>query len=388
MFSDVTRVHFERGFGGQPRASGVSFLKLGRRHRVRAAKEVVLCAGAINSPHVLLLSGVGPAPHLRDKRVPLVKHLPGVGQNLQLVVWQDHVALGGVAYLLGEPGEGLALDGPGFVLPRVMTMDTIARFTFHNEGPMLALPESDVMGYVNTKFANESDDWPDIQLMLASYAENTDGGLLSKRGVGLSDSVYAAVYEPELYRDSFSVLPLLMRPLSRGHIALRTADPNDPPLIYPNYFADQRDLEVLFPYRFYVVEGAKLARQFSETRALRELGAVVNPRPFPACSHLAFLSDAYWACLARQYPLTIYHPVGTCKMGPAEDPTAVVDARLRVHGTASLRVVDASVMPTIPTGNTNAPVIMIAEKAADMIKEEWLPARRARRRGGGRRHRA
>nr|CAD7392754.1 unnamed protein product [Timema cristinae] len=453
-------------------ATGVMFSKGGRMRTVNAAKEVILSAGAIQSPQLLMLSGVGPSKHLLELNISVILDRPGVGENLQCKTslnstlipcsssWcigvgevyvavgakakevdakaggmgvkamkmgaeaarfgaqdeileakeplitarealvdrscsdldsgrggaclpagitetreakrrypgmegrpRDHVALGGTAYLIDSP-EGAGPLGPGFVLPRLLTINTLHNFLTQKSGPLYALPECEVMGFINSKYNNDSLDWPDIQLFLASYADNTDGGLFGKRDNGLTDEYYAAVYEPILYKDAFSILPLLMRPRSRGKIRLQSSDPNKYPLIYPNYFEDPHDLDVL-------IEGAKFGYALSQTRSMKRYNARINELRIPNCKHLAFLSDDYWRCAAKHYSMTIYHPVGTCKMGPAGDSYNVVDAKLIVHGLLNLRVVDASIMPYVPTGNTNAPVIMIAEKAADMIKECW-----------------
>ncbi|CAG2056722.1 unnamed protein product [Timema podura] len=204
-----------------------------------------------------------------------------------LILLLDHVALGGTAYLIDSP-EGTGPLGSGFVLPRLLTINTLHNFLTQKSGPLYALPECEVMGFINSNNKHESDsgsdlnkqykkedlflisrikkkrhtkdfflhfrynndslDWPDIQLFLASYADNTDGGLFGKRDNGLTDEYYAAVYEPILYKDAFSILPLLMRPRSRGKIRLQSSDPNKYPLIYPNYFEDPHDLDVLYLY--------------------------------------------------------------------------------------------------------------------------------------------
>ncbi|XP_046979490.1 glucose dehydrogenase [FAD, quinone]-like [Schistocerca americana] len=332
-------------------AYGVEFVRDGVRQAVLARREVVVSAGAINSPQLLMLSGIGPAEHLRELGIPVVRDLK-VGHNLQ-----DHVGLGGLTFLIDEP--------VAIVQNRLQAVPVTMNYVLNERGPMTTLGGLEAIAFVKTPLANASADWPDIQFHFAPASINSDGGARVRKVLGLTERVYDAVYRPIANRDAFSILPLLLRPRSRGRVRLRSADPRHYPLIDANYFADPHDVATL-------VEGVKMAVRTGLAPAFRRYGARLHSLPLPNCRHHEFASDAYWECAVRTISMTIYHPVGTCKMGPASDPEAVVDARLRVYGVRGLRVVDASVMPTIASGNTNAPVIMIAEKAADMIKQDWL----------------
>ncbi|MCL4139867.1 UNVERIFIED_CONTAM: hypothetical protein GTU68_050189 [Idotea baltica] len=164
---------------------------------------------------------------------------------------------------------------------------------------------------------------------------------------------------------------MILRPKSRGYITLRSSNPFHKPVITHNYLTDPRDIATM-------VEGSKIAIALGRTKAFRKYGARLHTVPMPGCEHFVFESDEYLACLSRHYTTTIYHPCGTAKMGPPSDKGAVVDPELRVYGVSGLRVVDASIMPTLVSGNTNAPTIMIGEKASDLIKAYWQLHRKKR----------
>lgn len=201
------------------------------------SKEVILSAGTIQSPQVLMLSGVGPTIELMQHGIDVIVDHPGVGENLQ-----DHIASGGATYLIEN---SISHETLSFLIPKLLNLDTAREFVFNHGGPLYAMPSAEVMAFINSKYQNPIDDWPDIQIFFAAYTDSSDGGVFSKRGSGISWDYYAHVYEPILYKDAMMIIPLLMRPRSRGRILLNSKNPYDHPVIFPNYFEDPHDLDVL-----------------------------------------------------------------------------------------------------------------------------------------------
>ncbi len=300
---------------------GVAFLQNGTTVEVRATKEVILCGGAINSPHLLQISGIGPAEHLRSIGAKVVHDLPGVGGNLQ-----DHY----VARVSHRVKDSISINklarGPRLVRE-------IARFFLEGRG---ALTFGVTTAQIFCRSSPEKAS-PDLQLLFtpASYDPSKFGALEREDGM------------------TVAVCPV--RPDSRGTIMARTTDPATAPVITPNYLSDPNDARVL-------LAGMRFTREIFAAPAIAR-HSVVETLPGPDVRTDEALID-----YARRFGNTIYHPVGTCRMG--QGPSAVVDERLRVHGIGGLRVIDASVMPTLTTGNTNAPTIMIGEKGAAMIRED------------------
>lgn len=335
-------------------AFGVEFIRDRRVHYVRASKEVIVSGGSVNSPQILMLSGIGPKAELAKHRIPLIKDLQ-VGENLQ-----DHMGLGGLTFMVNQP--------VAIVENRIHDVSTVLQYAVFGDGPLTIPGGVEGLAFVNTKYANHSDDFPDIEFHFVSGSTNSDGGNQLRKAHGITDYFYEKVFAPINNKDVWSIIPMLLRPRSRGSIKLRSSNPLDYPLIYPNYFKDEFDLHTLR-------EGVKIAVALSRTKSMQRFGSQINPYPFPGCAHIQQYTDKYWECMIKHYTVTIYHPIGTCKMGPYWDQTAVVDPQLRVYGIKGLRVIDASIMPKIVSANTNAPAIMIGEKGADLIKEYWINAR-------------
>jgi choline dehydrogenase len=303
------------------RATGVEVLAAGTvPRRALAARMVVMAAGAVGTPQILQLSGIGPAALLRQHGVALLHDLPGVGENLQ-----DHLQIRAI-----------------FAVERVKTLNTLAsswlgkaaiglEYLFRRSGPMSMAPSQ--LGCFTRSSARY--EWPNVEYHVQPLSLDAFG-------------------EPLHRFDAFTASVCNLNPQARGHVRIRSARPEEPPSILANYLSTPEDRQV-------AADSLRLTRRIAQMPAL----APYAPREVKPGAE--YQTDEDLARLAGDIGTTIFHPVGTCKMGRDDDPTVVVDTRLRVRGVAGLCIADASVMPTITSGNTNAPTLMIAERAADWI---------------------
>lgn len=323
-------------------AYGVEIIRNGRqRETILAKNEVILCAGAVNSPQVLLLSGVGPEAELRELGVPVVHNLDGVGKNLH-----NHVAFF-LNFFINDTST------------TPLNWATAMEYLLFRDGLMSSTGLSEVTAFIKSKYADPNEDFPDLQLFFGGFLANcARTGQVGER----TDDANMTGPPPQRM---INIIPTALHPKSRGYIKLKSTDPMDHPLIFGKYLTDPADVATL-------VEGIKFAIKLSETPALQKYGFRLDRTPVEGCEKLPFGCDAYWKCAIRRSTGPENHQAGSCRMGPPGDPGAVVDPELRVHGISNLRIMDASVMPRLVSGNTNAPTIMIAEKGSDMTKNRWL----------------
>ncbi|XP_067015213.2 glucose dehydrogenase [FAD, quinone] [Anabrus simplex] len=331
---------------------GVEYRKNNKTHTAKATKEVILSAGTVNSPQLLMLSGIGPKEHLQELGIPLIKNL-NVGMNLQ-----DHMQLPYPTFLFNRTNPQ-GLDS-------AKVSENMLQYLLHRSGPLASLDILQFQGFVSSKYVDKNIDYPDVQYQHIRFPhKDVATTKVVSHVTGYTDDIYQVVFGiPNSKAEIYIPLSVLQRPKSKGFIRLKSKDPMDPPTIDPRYLSHPDDVNVL-------VEGIKIAWEIAQTKTLvEEFEVEINKEKVPGCD-AEFGTDEYWACAVRKIATTIYHPVGTCKMGPSTDREAVVDPRLKVYGVRGLRVIDGSIMPSIVTGNTNAPCIMIGEKGADLVKEDW-----------------
>ncbi|XP_072932132.1 ecdysone oxidase-like [Epargyreus clarus] len=327
-------------------AYGVEVDVKGKKLCVYASLEVILSAGTINSPQLLLVSGIGPEAELKDKNITCVANLLQVGKNLQ-----DHLSVP-IFVAANKPGESNIHEE---------YLDDL-KYLYNRTGHLAHATYFDVLAFYS-RVNNAS--YPEFESHLQIYWKNST--VLQKylsTIVGYKKEIVDFLINENRNHALYCFVFNLLHPHSRGTITLKSNNPYDHPLIDANYLKDPKDLQA-------TVDGIKMLTKIVYTRYFRATNAYIFRIKWPQCDVFEMDSDSYWKCYALNFLLTIYHPVGTCRMGPnPADP--VVDPRLRVHLIKRLRVIDGSIMPTITSGNTNGPVIMIAERAADLIKEDYF----------------
>lgn len=325
------------------KAYGVEFLKDDRRFRVYARREVILSAGAINSPQILMLSGIGPRSHLESLGIPVVFDLP-VGYNLA-----DHAMFLGPNFSVNE---SITINMNAILQDR----KTYTDFLNYHRGPFAIPALIEIIAFYDLQNPVHPDGYPDLELLFLSGIANKLPFI--REIIGLRPDIFESVYGNFNFSYGYSVNPIILRPRSRGRVILRDANPISKPLIDVNYFSDPHDLEIL-------VHGVKKAKELLMAPSLRRYDSKLELYPVPGCDGSDRDSDDYWRCAARTMTTTLYHQCCTNAMG------SVLDADFKVRGIQGLRVIDASSMPDIPAGHPNAVVFMMAERAADFIKQEY-----------------
>lgn len=327
----ATRVNTKKS-NGQVIATGIDFIMNGKKHTVRAKKEVILSAGSINSPQLLLLSGIGPKSQLDSVKIKTVLDLPGVGENLH-----NHQSY----------GLDFNLDK---AIINELNNDTADNYLYNQTGPMSSTGLAQLTGMLTSTFT--APDYPDIQFFFSGYQAVCNTGDRLAELISYNN------------KETVRFTSVNVQPRSRGRITLASNNPLTPPNIWGNDLADPIDRRIVY-------QGIKKLLKLSKADALYKYGLKRINEKVPECQLFKKGSYNYWDCQIRYNTRPENHQAGTCKMGPSSDPMAVVSPDLRVHGVVGLRVADMSIMPQVVSGNPVAAVNMIGERAAHFIKTEY-----------------
>ncbi|CAL8099563.1 unnamed protein product [Orchesella dallaii] len=352
-FAHVNRILFRDDDSNQ--VTGVEYERHGELKVVKATKEVILSAGALSTPKLLMLSGVGPAQHLQDLGIPLRLDLP-VGKNLQ-----DHISTLVGPFFINESRSlliGKDIDTRSFL-----------EWGLNGKGPLTS-SFYQASALIQSSFAKtrvEDKDWPDIHLQLSSIGIHKTYAQDLAHAYNLQENLLSQYYGHAGGKQSFSISVSNGRPVARGEVLLSGRDSKDKLMINPKYLEDSYTLDVNI-----MRDGIKTALKLAEnSTAFQKLGAKFTEKRLPGCEHVQFRSDAYWECYIRQFSLSMQAFCGTAAMGKPTSKFAVVDPELKVIGAKGLRVIDASVMPSIVVGSPQAAVLAIGEKGADDILRYW-----------------
>lgn len=326
-------------------AVGVAFKHEGQEKVVRTNNEIILSAGTIGTTKLLLLSGVGPRKHLQDLKIPLVADLP-VGDNLQ-----DHVIGDSIEFY--TPYSGVAVTAA-----RAENFGPSWSYSLFGTGMKASARFRESIANIRLRHQPPHIKYPLLALHIVSNPE-----AYIARQLNVKEEVWDAIHDHPLTHDGFSIYPVLLHPKSRGTIRLKSSNPEDEPLIDPRYLSEDVDVKIL-------AEGFQFARRLVNAQVMKDWEFRLTNRLLPQCQKLGNYSEQYIHCHLRHITLPGNSPVGTCRIGAAGDPAAVVDPLLRVRGIKNLRVADASIIPAAMSGNSYATQVMIAEKAADLVRDK------------------